>query len=130
MISQSLSTVLGRKDLCPKDFLGFNLKPSLHTMTVYNEITNEQEMGLTSVNRELLGAVYLKNYNFLCIAVQIVQETLEDVTRDKSSNVKVDPRTTVQNGDVMATSLNRRLVKQEIPAAFSKRQSIFDTVNA
>ena len=130
VISQTLSIVHGRKDLSPKAFLGFNLKPTLHTMTVYNEITNVQEMRLTTVNRELLGEIYLKNHNFLCIAVQIVQETFEDVTRDESSNVKADPKTTVQNADIMVTSLNKRLVKKEIPTAFNKTWSIFNFLNA
>lgn len=62
------------------------------------------------------------------MVVQIVQETLEDVPRDKSTNVKADSMTTVQNADNMAIPLNRRLVEQEIPAASSKRQSIFDFV--
>lgn len=39
------------------------------------------------------------------MAVQTVQETLEDVPKDKCTNVKADSRTTAQNAVIMATSL-------------------------
>lgn len=68
-------------------------------MTVYNEIPNMEEMWLTiQPIRDLLGTIYFKNHNILCMVVQIVQETLEDVPRDESTNVKADSMITVQNG--------------------------------
>lgn len=80
-------------------------------MTIYNEITNMEEMGLTIESiRGLLGAIYLKKetkHNIVCMAVQTAQETLQDVTKDKSTHVKADSRTTIQDADIMATSLNR-----------------------
>lgn len=36
--------------------------------------------------------------HILCMVVQIVQETLEDVPGDESTNVKVDSMITIQNG--------------------------------
>lgn len=69
-----------RRFLSPEAFLGFNLKAGLHMVTVYNETTNVEEMGLTvQLIRELLGAMYLKTHNILCMVVQNVQETLGDV---------------------------------------------------
>lgn len=92
-------------------------------MTVYNEVTNLEEMGLTI--QSLLGAIYLQNHNILCMVVQTVRETLRDVPKDRSTNVKAHCRTTVPHADITATCMNRRLVGQEIPAAFSKRWSVF-----
>ena len=81
-------------------------------MTVYNEITNVEKMGLTI--QSLLGAIYLKNHNILCMVVQTVRETLGDVQKDRSTKVKAHCRTTVPHADITAASLNRRLVGQEI----------------
>lgn len=64
------------------------------------------------------------------MAVQTAQKNLEYIPKDKSTHVKTNSWTTIQNTNTIGTSLNRRLEEQEIPAAFSKRQLIFDFVNA
>ena len=93
VFSQSLSTVLvGKEDPSAEAFLGLKVKPTLHTMTIYNENTNMGEMGLTIQSiRGLREAIYLKKkktkHNILCMAVQTAQKTLQDVTKDKSTNV-------------------------------------------
>ena len=82
-------------------------------MTVYNEINNMRDMGLIiQSTRELLeqSIKKKKKHNILYISVHTAQKTLEDVPKNKSTNVKANSRTTIQDENIMNTSLNR-LVK-------------------
>ena len=79
-------------------------------MTVYNEIINMREMGLIiqSIRGLLKQSTKKKQqHNILYITVHTAQETLEDVPKDKSTNVKANSRTTIQDEDIMDTSLTK-----------------------
>lgn len=80
-------------------------------MTVYNEIINMREMDLIiqSIRGLLKQSIKKKQqqHNILYITVHTAQETLEDIPKDKSTNVKANSRTTIQDEDIMDTSLTK-----------------------